>query len=41
MKKIKCKKCGKRFAVAELPRQKISDAEASGLCGVCNDTKKL
>lgn len=35
MKEISCKKCGKRFVVAELGKQKVSYAEAEGLCGTC------
>jgi len=35
MKEIFCKKCGKRFAVAELGRMKVSKAEAETLCGTC------
>ena len=35
MKEIVCKECGKRFAVADLGRQKVSSAEAERLCGTC------
>ena len=34
-KLVVCRRCGKEFVVAELGRQRVSLAEAEGLCGVC------
>lgn len=35
MKFITCRDCDKRFAVADLGRHRISQAEAEGECGTC------
>jgi hypothetical protein len=35
VKSIECKCCGSSFVVAELGKNRVSLAEAEGLCGSC------